>query len=212
MFDEFNEGNQICKTAETQADVPAGSGYLALDEDGTRCSADYYMRLTGDGGRMLKGQIALTAIRPTQPWIGGPPTPDVDLAAGRPTTQSSQTQHYGSGFAVDNDPHSYWESANNAFPQWLQVDLGAATSVGRVVLKLPATWGSRTQTLSVLGSTDGTTFNTTLKASAGYTFSPSTNTVTITFTATTTRYVRLNITANTGWPAGQISEFEVYAS
>ncbi len=34
--------------------------------------------------------------------------------------------------------------------------------------------------------------------------------MTISFTATTTRYVRLNITANTGWPAGQISEFEVY--
>ena len=48
-------------------------------------------------------------------------------------------------------------------------------------------------------------------ASAGYTFDPaSSNTVTITFNSTTTRYVRLNITANTGWPAGQISEFQVY--
>jgi hypothetical protein len=40
--------------------VPANSGMLALDEDGTACSSDYYLRLTGDGGRMLKGQIALT--------------------------------------------------------------------------------------------------------------------------------------------------------
>ena len=69
MFDEFGEGNQICKTADTQASVPAGSGLLTLDQDGTVCSSDYYLRLTNDGGRMLKGQLALTATRPTQPFI-----------------------------------------------------------------------------------------------------------------------------------------------
>ena len=67
MFDEFGEGNQIANTAPTQATVPTNSGLLSLDEDGTACSADYYLRLTNDGGRMLKGQIALTATRPTQP-------------------------------------------------------------------------------------------------------------------------------------------------
>jgi hypothetical protein len=79
MFDEFNEGNQIVKTAESQAFVPTNSGLLGLDEDGTACSSDYYLRLTGDGGRMLKGQIALTATRPTQPVVGGggPPTTSV---------------------------------------------------------------------------------------------------------------------------------------
>ncbi|ETA71052.1 lectin [Actinospica robiniae] len=70
MFDEYGEGNQILHTAATQAAVPAGSGLLSLDEDGTACSADYYMRLTNDGGRMLKGQIALTATRPTVPNPG----------------------------------------------------------------------------------------------------------------------------------------------
>ena len=48
-------------------------------------------------------------------------------------------------------------------------------------------------------------------ASRGYDFNPaSANTVTIDFTAATTRYVRLRITANTGWPAAQLSEFEVH--
>ncbi|MGV9212802.1 lectin [Micromonospora sp. RB23] len=75
MFDEYNEGNQIAKTAETAAFVPVGSKFLALDEDGTKCSADYYLRLSGDGGRMLKGQIALTATRPTAPVLGSTPTP-----------------------------------------------------------------------------------------------------------------------------------------
>jgi hypothetical protein len=67
MFDEYGEGNQIAATAATAASVPAGSGLLALDEDSTACSADYYLRLTADGGRMLKGDLALTATRPTPP-------------------------------------------------------------------------------------------------------------------------------------------------
>jgi len=74
MFDEYGEGNQIAKTAATQAAVPAGSGLLSLDQDGTACSSDYYLRLTNDGGRMLKGQIALTATRPTQPTLGSATT------------------------------------------------------------------------------------------------------------------------------------------
>ena len=71
MFDEYNEGNQIAKTAENAAFIPAGSNFVTLDEDGVACSADYYLRLTGDGGKMLKGQIGLTATRPTQPVAGG---------------------------------------------------------------------------------------------------------------------------------------------
>jgi hypothetical protein len=118
------------------------------------------------------------------------------------------------GNATDGNTSTYWESANSAFPQWLQVDLGAAKSFSKIVLDLPpsSSWATRTQTLSVQGSTDGSGF-ATIVASAGYTFNPSTgNTVTITFSASTARYVRLNFTANTGWPAGQVSEFQVWAS
>jgi hypothetical protein len=116
--------------------------------------------------------------------------------------------------ANDGDANSYWESANGAFPQWIQVDLGSATSAGRLVLKLPPStaWATRTQTLTVQGSTNGSTWSTVV-ASGGYTFNPATgNAVTITFAATSTRYLRLTITANTGWPAGQLSELEAYAS
>ncbi|MEJ5053495.1 glycoside hydrolase family 71/99-like protein [Sphingobacterium sp. MYb382] len=67
MYDEYNEGNQIAKTAETEADVPKGSGMLALDEDGVACSSDYYLRLTHDGGKMLRGEIPLTKTRITTP-------------------------------------------------------------------------------------------------------------------------------------------------
>ncbi|MGQ4481644.1 discoidin domain-containing protein [Streptomyces sp. SAS_276] len=311
MFDEYNEGNQIAKTAETQAWVPTNSGFLALDEDGTACSADYYLRLTGDGGRMLKGQLALTPTRPTPPVVtnGGdtaPPTApgtltvtghtsdsvslhwntstdnvavsgyrvlrvsgststqvgttsstsftvtglgastaytfDVvaydaagnvsqpsnqvtattdapssttNLALRRPTSESSHTQTYSSANAVDGDTNTYWESANNAFPQWIQVDLGASTGVKRIVLRLPpaTAWATRTQTVSVQGSPDGGTF-TQFLASTGCTFDPASgNTATLTLPSTvSTRYLRLTIAANTGWPAGQVSEFQVYGA
>ncbi|MGW6194586.1 carbohydrate-binding protein [Kribbella sp. NPDC055110] len=137
-------------------------------------------------------------------------TAPANLAAGKPTSESSHNQSYASANVTDGDQSSYWESANNAFPQWAQVDLGSAQSASRVVLQLPASWGARDQTLSLLGSTDGTTF-TTVKAGAAYTFSPTTsNTVTLTFPASTQRYWRATITANTGWPAAQLSELQIW--
>lgn len=140
----------------------------------------------------------------------GAGTVSTNLAAGKATGESSHTDVYASSNVTDGNQSTYWESANNALPQWVQVDLGSAQSASRVVLQLPAGWGARNQTLSLLGSTDGTTFGT-IKASATYTFDPaSNNTVTITFPATTQRYFRVNITANTGWPAGQLSEFQVW--
>jgi hypothetical protein len=139
---------------------------------------------------------------------------NTNLALHQPATASSQVNGTQvPSAATDGDANSYWESANNAFPQWLQVDLGAPYSVGKVTLRLPpvSAWGTRTQTLSVLTSTDGSTF-TTAVGSAGYTFTSPTNVVNITVPGTNARYVRLNFTANTGWPAGQASEFEVYPS
>lgn len=136
-----------------------------------------------------------------------------NLAAGKPATASSTVDVYGAGNVTDGNQSTYWESANNQFPQWVQVDLGSAATVTDLTLKLPTgAWGARTETLTVQGSTNGSTF-TTLKASAGYTFDPaSANTVNVDVTDTSVRYVRLSVTANTGWPAGQLSELEVHGS
>ena len=145
---------------------------------------------------------------------GGGGGGSTNLALNRLTSASGYTQTYVPGNATDGNTSTYWESTNSAFPQWLQVDLGAAKSFSRIVLDLPpaSSWSTRTQTLSVQGSTDGSSFST-IVGSANYTFNPSTgNTVTITFPSASYRYVRLNITANTGWPAGQVSEFQVWTS
>ncbi|AQZ66308.1 putative secreted protein [[Actinomadura] parvosata subsp. kistnae] len=134
---------------------------------------------------------------------------DVNLAAGKTATASSFTDVYRPANLTDGNQATYWESANNAFPQWAQVDLGAAASLSKVVLKLPNGWPGRTETLTVQGSTNGSSF-TTLAASATYTISPA---ATVTLPAgTTARYVRVHITANSGWPAGQLSELEVWGS
>jgi hypothetical protein len=146
---------------------------------------------------------------PTDP----PDPPTGNLALNKQISATGSQGGFPPGNAVDGNASSYWESTNNAWPQSITVDLGNTLRVSRIVLKLPpaAAWATRTQTLSVLGSTSGT--YSTLKASAGYTFNPAAgNTATVTFPATDQRYLRLTITANTGWPAGQLSEFEVYAS
>ncbi|MFI6582429.1 discoidin domain-containing protein [Embleya sp. NPDC050493] len=133
-----------------------------------------------------------------------------NLALGKTLTASSANSPYTAANAGDGAQASYWESTNNALPQWIRADLGASIPVNRVVLKLPAGWERRTQTLSLQGSTDGTTYTDVLP-SADRVFDPAAdNTVTLAFDPVTTRYLRVRVTANTGWPAAQMSEFEIY--
>ncbi|ALV32291.1 mycodextranase [Streptomyces sp. CdTB01] len=149
-----------------------------------------------------------------QPGQGNPdPDPGRNLAKGRPATATGSQDVYTPGKAVDGDANSYWESTNNAFPQSWTVDLGSSYAVRRLVLKLPpsSAWGARTQTITVLGSTDGSSYATVV-GSAGYRFDPASgNTATVALPASTNlRYLRLSVSANTGWPAGQFSEVEAY--
>jgi hypothetical protein len=183
---------------------------------GASCTASVTFTPTASGTRT--GSLTITSNASNSPTTvaltGTGGTGSTNLALNQPTSASGSTQTYVPANVVDGNTSTYWESTNNAFPQWLQVDLGSTKSFSRIVLDLPPStaWGTRTQTLSVLGSTDGSAFST-IVASAGYTFNPSTgNTVTITFPTANARYVRLNFTANTGWPAGQVSEFQVWNS
>ncbi|MDJ0381946.1 discoidin domain-containing protein [Streptomyces sp. G-G2] len=151
---------------------------------------------------LMLGWPALTAAA-----AGGP-----SVAAGRPASASSTNGSFTAAAITDGNQSTYWESAGSTFPQWVQTDLGATTRVDEVVLKLPAAWENRNQTLSVQGSPDGTSFST-LVGSATYTFGQGAgNTVTIAVPATQTRFVRIEFTANTGWPAAQLAELEVRAA
>ncbi|WP_411103139.1 CARDB domain-containing protein [Streptomyces sp. cmx-4-9] len=171
------------------------------------------MRWMHGGRRLLAGLVVAglfaLGLLPAGPAAaaGGP-----NLALGRAATASGSVGGYGASAVTDGNPGSYWEGPAQAFPQWIQVDLGRSVSVDQVVLKLPGSWEARTQTLTVQGSADGSGFST-LSAAAGRLFDPArSNTATIGFPAATVRHVRVSVSANTGWPAAQLSEFEVYAA
>ncbi|WP_410615247.1 discoidin domain-containing protein [Amycolatopsis sp. lyj-109] len=157
--------------------------------------------------------LSLLLAAPAAPASAAPAAAAVQPAAQAASatyTAGSQLAGYPVSNVGDGNQNTYWESSNNQFPQWVQADLGTPTDVAQLVLKLPAAnWGARTETFGVQGSTDGTTF-TDLKPSAGYVFDPAkANTVTVDV-AGKPRFVRLNVTANTGWPAAQLAEFEVH--
>jgi hypothetical protein len=184
---------------------------------GGSCTVSVKFAPTASGA--ASGTLTVGSNAPSSPLSvslsgSGVGTTNSNLALNRPVTASGSTQSYVPANAVDGNTSSYWESTDNAFPQWLQVDLGSATSVSKITLDLPpsSSWGTRTQTIQIQGSTDGTNY-TNLVGSQGYTFNPSTgNTVTVTFTSASVRYVKLTFTANTGWPAGQLSELQAYSS
>jgi len=182
---------------------------------GSSCTVSVTFQPTASGTRT--GTLTVTSNANNSPatvsLTGSGIGATTNLALGATMTASGSTQSYVPSNANDGNTSTYWESTDNAFPQWLEADLGSAQTVGSVTLDLPpsTSWATRTQTLSVLGSTDGNSW-TTLVPSAGYTFNPATgNTVTISLpSAVSERYLRLNFTANTGWPAGQVSEFEIF--
>jgi hypothetical protein len=213
--------NNTGSTAVSLSSIAASGDFAQTTTCGTSiaagasCTVSVTFTPTAAGTRT--GSLTITsnaANSPSTVSLAGTGAGSVNLALNQPTSASGYTQTYVPANAVDGNTSTYWESTDNAFPQWLQADLGSAQSFSRIVLDLPPStaWATRTQTLSILGSNDGSTF-TTIVASAGYTFNPSTgNTVTITFPSASYRYVRLNFTANTGWPAGQVSEFQIWPS
>ena len=135
-----------------------------------------------------------------------------DLARGRSVKESGHTDVYPGRNVTDGSATTYWESPKDAFPATVTVDLGKPAALGRAVLKLPplAVWHSRVQTLTLTGSLDGRAY-VTLAGSTARTFDAARgNTTTLRFPRKTARYLRVTITANAGWPAGQLSEVEIY--
>jgi hypothetical protein len=88
--------------------------------------------------------------------------PTVDLALHRTVTDSSHVATYVSSKVVDGSTGTYRESAPNAFPQTLTVDLGSLTRVSTMVVYLPpkSDRGTRTQPVVVSGSANGAAWAT----------------------------------------------------
>ncbi|MEU5365361.1 discoidin domain-containing protein [Streptomyces sp. NPDC005925] len=212
-------------TVVVQAETPGAATFRDVTADGVGAAGIYNcpypsgsgtFALTDGGGNSGWSSTWSDCSAWPQPGEGNPdPDPGRNLARGGTATATGSQDVYTPGKAVDGDANTYWESANNAFPQALTVDLGSAQPVRRLVLKLPPAqaWQARTETLSVQGSTDGSAYSTVV-ASKGYRFDPATgNTVTVNLPGgTNLRHLRLHVTANTGWPAAQLGEMEAYLS
>lgn len=136
-----------------------------------------------------------------------------NLALNLEADTNAYTQDKTPDTVTDGDITTYWEGAPNAYPNTLTVDLRESRTVKAVRIRLnPDTiWEKRTQTFSILGSTDNEKF-TDIVASADYIFDPeeNMNTVTVKFDPVNVQYLRLEYTANTAATAGQAAEFEIY--
>ena len=183
---------------------------------GGSCTVEVTFSPTSGGA--LTGTLTVTTSAPGGPLTvalsGTGVTSTTNLALNQPIASSSNASGFPATDANDGNTSTYWESLDgSAYPQTLTVNLGSVQAIGSITLDLPpsSAWSTRTETLSVLGSTNGSSFSQ-IVGSAGYTFNPSTgNTVTIGLpSGTSTQYVQLSFTGNTGWSAAQVSEFEVF--
>ncbi|MER5867927.1 family 20 glycosylhydrolase [Kitasatospora sp. NPDC002040] len=144
-----------------------------------------------------------TAVGHHPGWTGGSSQPG-NLALNRPTTASStETANFPAAAATDGDPGSRWASGYSD-PQWLQVDLGAVRSIGRVVLRWEAAYGKAYQ-LQV--SDDAVTWRTLYSTTAG-----AGGTETLTGLTGSGRYLRMYGTRRgTGW-GYSLYELEAYGT
>jgi hypothetical protein len=180
-------------------------------------TSDQYVQLdfTANSGQDAAqvGELEIFGTKGTTSGGGGGTGPGggtTDLAENQPVTASSTTSGFPASNAVDGNASTYWESTDGSWPATLAVDLGASDSISSVVVELPTGWPTRTQTLSVLGSTNDSSW-TTLVGSATYTWSSSNSqTVTIALpSGAAERYVELDFTANNVQNGAQVAEFEV---
>ena len=180
------------------------------------CTVDVTFAPTSGGP--LTGTLSVATSAPGSPLTvalsGTGVTATTNLALNQPITASSTESGFPASNANDGNSGTYWESSDGAgYPQTLTVNLGSVQAIGSITLDLPpsSAWATRTETLSVLDSTNDSTF-TQIAPSTAYTFNPSTgNTVSFNLpSGTSSQYVQLDFSGNTGWSAAQVSEFEVF--
>ena len=140
-----------------------------------------------------------TALMPTMPYLQDW---DLNVAAGTwrtfdssrnlalgktPTASSQDTANVAANVTKATTYQNYtatrWESAASD-PQWIMVDLGAATEIDRAILKWHTDYG---KAFKIQVSTDATTWTDVYSTTIGATYSVTD----VTFSKTTARYVRM---------------------
>ena len=90
MFDEVDEGTAIFKIAENRSQIPTTGEFVTLDMDGIKLPSDWYLKLTGEATKMLRGEIPLTSAIPIVPFPDNADftSQDVPTVMGPATTAS----------------------------------------------------------------------------------------------------------------------------
>jgi hypothetical protein len=135
-------------------------------------------------------------------------TAPANLALAGTLTASSALSGFAVSTANDANQGSYWQAAGGTATVTLR--LAQAGPVARIILELPQGWGTRTQTVQVDGSANGSTW-TTLAAPAAYQFTAGSNAIAIPVPVATQGYLRLDISGNNVQGAPQVSEFQAYS-
>lgn len=137
-----------------------------------------------------------------------------NLALNKNAESNGHVGPYTARNAIDGDVMTYWEGAQDAYPNELTVDLGEQMSVSkvRILLNPDTIWGQRTQGIEVQGSGDGDNYET-LSPYTEIAFDPVSggNQAVIYIEGIhQVRYVRLVFTSNTEARAGQAAEVQIY--
>ncbi|GEM_PF-1074588 len=128
--------------------------------------------------------------------------PAVNLALNKPATASSTNGSNSPSQAFDGNTSTYWRSGSSS-SAWLRVDLGSPQTVGRAVVRWSGNYYARTYQLQV--SNNGTSWTNVYSTTSG-----SSGMRQITFTQTSARYIRLNMTRNND-SNYRVLELEIYS-
>ncbi len=139
--------------------------------------------------------------------------PSTNLATGGTASASSSTAGYEASKANDGlyGDANAWKSGT-AGSGWIQIDLGTAQTVSRVVWGRDEAGGLNTNVpkdYTIQVSTDGTNW-TTVKTVTGHSFASAGENKTDVFAPVTARYVRLDVTATNDGLEPAIDELEIY--
>ncbi|MFE2379384.1 chitosanase [Streptomyces sp. NPDC059398] len=110
---------------------------------------------------------AASAKPVTDIWDTGvtPPQGGTDLALKRPVkTSSVESSSLSGDKAVDGSATTRWASKEGSDPQWISVDLGASTDIGRVRLEWEDAYG---KAYTIQTSDDGTAWKTVSSTTSG---------------------------------------------
>ncbi|GAA1627414.1 hypothetical protein GCM10009744_14010 [Kribbella alba] len=196
---------------------PAGTDNVGVTsyvvyQDGQRIATTPLTQLRVDG--LSDGSThTYTVVARDANLNASPPSPattvttpaEAGIAVGKPVTVSSYSEPNVPAHAVDGDLTTRWaQGLGLPDPSWLQVDLGAATSVKSIVTNFELPSGYKYKLEYSLDGTNWSLFDDHTTVATSVRRNPSIRT-----TSVSARYVRLTVTSS-NFNGGSIYELQIY--